>query len=349
MPSLDDYQVLNLDGMEIGPLRWKGSRLTANFGGGYRATAVTDPGGGLWGWEISSGCLPGDEAYGSLIDGLPRWDYYFEFVKEHTIGGKDIFEIVFRGKRYHAAFTEDGFEAEMFTSDLFGEMTLTIQQAKVKGIQYFADGSIFDLANQPEVWGWYNANDGWNQFDGVWSDLSGNANDLARNGIHSSLEDDIQNGLSVVRLNSGTADTFLESFANPTIYDAFFVMQVREATFSSGAGLLTNDVGVPLIFGSNGGAVWNNNGLGADYQYRFNGELLAESAQTAPMNEFGVVHVRYVPGITLSNLQIGKKTNTAGTFIKADFGEIVLCNQPVSATAAADITNKLMSPLRWGI
>jgi hypothetical protein len=349
MPDLSDYQQLSLVGLEIDSVGWKGAKLEAKFGAGYGSSAVVAPA-GLHTWSLSSGLLPDEEAYGRLIEDLPRFQYYLGFFQEHTTGGRDVFEIEFRGRRYHASFVDAEISAEMLTIDLFSTEGVQVRQRKVPGIQYFEDGSIFDLANQPEVWGWYKADVGWDGTEGNWADQSGNGHDLARGGsIHASTAAAVQNGLDVIRFNPSTADTFLEASASPVIYEAFFVMQVREATFSSGAGLLTNDIGVPLVFGTNAGTTWNNNALGVAYEYRYNGELLAEAAQTAPMNEFAVVHVRYTTGLTLTNLQIGKKTNTAGTFLKADFGEIILCSASLSSVARADIINKLMSPLRWGI
>ena len=42
----------------------------------------------------------------SLIDSVPRFEYYFEFFKAHTTGTTDIFIIEFRGKQYHASFVD---------------------------------------------------------------------------------------------------------------------------------------------------------------------------------------------------------------------------------------------------
>jgi len=348
MPDLSDYTAINLNGMEIEDFDWEGEVLEVSFGAGYGATAVLNTP-GLHQWRIFSGCLPGDAAYENLINSKPRWDYYFDFFVDHTTGPTRIFEINFRGKRYHASFVDKKISAQMFTYDLFGECTLAIQQRRVAGIQYFADGSIFDPASQLEVWGWYDATDSWDNTGGIWADKSGNSHDLSRSGTHSSLEANVQNGLSVVRLNSGTADTYLRSFELVTIYDAFFVLKVREATFSSAAGLITADAGVPYIIGLNGGAVWVNNSLGSQYTYYYNNVSKAESNQTAPMNVFAVIHARYATGIALNNMQIGKNGGTAGTFIKADLGEIILCDSLLDLDVAEDIRKKLASPLRWGI
>lgn len=147
MPTIEDYVELNLAGMEIGAIEWKGERLTADFGSGYGASAVVGHASGLWGWEIMSDCLPDDEDYQNEIGGLPRFEYYFNFIRDHITGDTDIFEIDFRGRKFHASFEENSISGEMLTYDLFSLSGVKLKQRRVPGIYYRSDGSVFHPEN----------------------------------------------------------------------------------------------------------------------------------------------------------------------------------------------------------
>jgi hypothetical protein len=140
MPTYDE---INLTGMDIDNVDWGGSRLQVSFGHGYGAFALTGNPAGLHHWKISdSGVLP-DRAgtdYGP-IGSQSRFDYYYEFFKSHTTGAEEIFIIAWRGKKYHACFTDAKQSYERFTEDLFSG-GVDIEQRRVAGFVYNADGSI---------------------------------------------------------------------------------------------------------------------------------------------------------------------------------------------------------------
>lgn len=339
--------------MEIEDTGWRGERLVARFGDGYRAAATTGSTGGLHNWNIFSGCLPGDDSYGNLIEGLPRWNYYSEFVKEHTVGGRDVFEITFRGKRYHAAFTEDRYDATMFTADLFGEMTLAIEQAKVDGITYDYDGSILEIENIPGLLSWHVADFGWSALDSTWTPKFGEITLLA-DGEELFIENNAQNGRPVIRLNEGISDAFLVPFAvpvDPTAFEVFIVMQMREATFSNDCGILSTDAAGAVTFlrGDSGTTKFENLSFAELSTYRLNGVEYPQSNQQAPMNEFGVIHLTFdAPGFTLSNLQFGKDKGTAGTFGKVDYAEIIIVGENNLSDALNSRLNLYLKTY-WGI
>lgn len=356
MPELSDFATLNLSGMEIAPVSWKGSRLSVSFGDGYGASARVGSAAGLWGWSVESGCLPDDDSYGHLINSLPRFQYYFEFFKEHILGDRDVFELEFRGKRYHASFVQNEFTGEMLTIDLFSVENLEIKQRRVEGIVYNADGSIFDIT---ELSGIYSAH--------IAEDFPGNVGQRWPNYLYDISEvqplteydgdvinvPDAQNGLSVVRFNSTTNDGFISgSIVSNFIYEAFIVMKMREATFSNDAGILTAGTVVPFLLGDAGETKFTNLGIGGSYQYRLNGTLYAESNQQAPMNEFGVVHLRITGGLTLGDMQVGKDRAATDRYAEMDMGELILigssvASAPLSTENAAKLTTFLMR--KWGI
>lgn len=355
MPSLSDYENLSLVGLEIDSVSWQAPRLTANFGDGYGATALVGSSAGLHRWSLSSGCLMDADNYGNFIGGKPRFQYYLDFIQEH-LTTKDVFEISFRGKRYHASFVNNNFDAEMLTYDLFSTEGVEIKQRRVEGIVYNADGSIFDITELPGI---YSAH--------VAEDYPGNVGQRWPNYLYDISEvqpltedsgdvinvPDVQNGLSVVRFNSTTNDGFISgSIVSNFIYEAFIVMKMREATFSNDAGILTAGTVVPFLLGDSGETKFTNLGIGGSYQYRLNGTLYTESNQQAPMNEFGVVHLRITGGLTLGDMQVGKDRAATDRYAEMDIGELILigssiASAPLSSENAAKLTTFLMR--KWGI
>jgi hypothetical protein len=113
---------------------------------------------------------------------------------------------------------------------------------------------------------------------------------------------------------------------SPTIYEAFFVMKMREATFSSNAGILTGAAGPnnAALVGANGTNAFFNFTFGSTYTYKKNNVVFPAAGQTGPMNAFAVVHLRFTSGIALTDLQIGKDRADAARHAEADIVEIDL-------------------------
>lgn len=163
--------------------------------------------------------------------------------------------------------------------------------------------------------------------------------------------DGSQNGIDTTRFNVTTNDGFVKNdVTGKVIYEAFFVMKMREATFSNAAGILTGSgAGTDVLVGSSGTTKFANPGLSAsNYQYYLNGVAMAQSDQQAPMNTWGVVHVRYATGWTFPALiQVGKKGATAGTFAEVDIAEIILCDSLLPMSDARELEEHLA--VQWGV
>jgi hypothetical protein len=57
---------------------------------------------------LSSGCLPGDEDYGSLINGQARFDYYWDFYQARMAEGNGVFIVDFGARNTtHRSSIED--------------------------------------------------------------------------------------------------------------------------------------------------------------------------------------------------------------------------------------------------
>lgn len=324
-PDIADYEELDLTGMEIDSVSWKGERLTADFGGGRGASARVGPAHGLWGWTIESAALPDDESYGNLISSKPRFEYYTDFIRRHTLGSQEIFLIDFRGRKYHASFEDNDIGGSMHTYDLFDLGGVKIKMRTVQGFFYGSHGNVIDPSFLgTDVWAWYKA-DEYTTVTGDYrlDDQSGNNNHITSDGSVVPVSN-VVNGLGVMRMNSGTADGLFSTTADPTIYEALFLLKVREATFSTNQGIMTGSAAGAAMVGANGATKLVNQAFGGTYTFRKNGVAFAEADQQCPMNDFGVIHGIWENGISITNLQFGKDRNNASTFLKADVAEVIL-------------------------
>lgn len=163
-----------------------------------------------------------------------------------------------------------------------------------------------------------------------------------------------QNGLTAKRLNSVAGDGTITGIAgdfDTTIYDIFIVMKVREAAFSNWAGIIGPETGANdtrILLGHNGNTRFTNL-LHTNYEYRLNGRVYDVEDQQAPMNEWGVVHLRFLSGKTLVNYQIGKDRTEAASYAKIDVGEFQFGNGGglLPMTEVREYVESLS--VKWGI
>lgn len=335
---LTDLDELDLTGMEIDPISFAVERLSAKFGAGYRADASVGAGHPIWGWEISSDCLPDDDGYNNLIDGVPRFQYYETFITDHTVGGEsNIFIIDFRGKRYTAAFADNDFAGVMHTYDLFGLSGVKLEYARLAGLRYNSDGSVYI------PWGWYEAGDA---FDGV---TNGTA--------ETSWPHRIWGTSAALSLSAGTTVgieatvppreyvNFNMSMATRTLtapklfYDIFLVMGIGAVTFSGFARVVVSDSTHNFLQGETGTAHWQDLSL-SNYEYRKNAVLLADDG-AAPMSVWGVLHMRFTSGQTFAGA-IGIAASIASGFnTPMNILETIWCDELLTAAQFADYTQSL--------
>lgn len=346
MPLLSDYEELDLSALEIDGYQWGGNRLRASFGRGYGASASNGHANGLWNWSLSSPVVVDDEAYVDLIDGVPSFEYYFEFFKRHTTGGTDVFVIEWRGHKYLAEFTDSGFGGEMHTIDLFSIDGIEIRQRRVSGFTERADGSVFEPSQIIDsFWGWYDEAS-FNYFTSLAVDKTPSANNLDINGDIDATGT-VQNSLATQDFNSGAGSGFLNTPLDPVIYEAFFALKINEATFAAFRGLLSASAVTVAMVGNTGDTKLLDLTIGSSYSFWKNGVALTEATQNMPMNVFGVVHARFENGITLTNLQIGKDRAATDRYLKADMGEIVLCDVVLTDEESTAMDSWLMK--KWGV
>lgn len=161
-----------------------------------------------------------------------------------------------------------------------------------------------------------------------------------------------QNGHNTVRLNGSASTGFLSlinAFDPAAFNDIFIAMKMREDTFSNDCGILTKNTGTALLLGDSSETKFQNLAL-SGFEYRLNGALFEQADMQAPMNAFGIVHLRFETQQFGTNWQFGKDRGTAGTFAKADIGQVVICSNggstPISRIVAREITEHLI--IKWG-
>lgn len=124
-----------------------------------------------------------------------------------------------------------------------------------------------------------------------------------------------------------------------TLYDLLMVMKVRETTFSTDQVIVTASIAsviTPLLRGTTGQSTFNSLvGAFSDFEYRYNGQLCELDEVKAPMNKFGIIHMRWKNGLVTGGGLMFGATLSFGTpekFAKVDLAEIVAMNslQPMS-------------------
>jgi hypothetical protein len=335
---LTDLDELELGAMEIEAIDFSVERLSAKFGAGYRADASVGAGHELWGWEITSDCLTDDDAYSDLIDGVPSFEYYANFIRDHTIGGEsNIFVIDFRGKKYTAAFADNDFAGVMHTYDLFGLSGVRLEYARVAGVMYDTDGSI----SQPWVLLLAESfTDAEGTAETLWSDETTNNRDFTLSGGPTLRRNDVHD-LAAVRFDGSNDFGSITFTGTRRFYDIFIVMKHRGATWGALNLKVLSDDTFTYLQGASGAANFTDLSL-ANYEYRKNGTLLADNG-ASPMNRFAVLHLRFTSGRSFANAIGIAKSIGEGYNTPVDIAAVEAWPTPLSTTDYEAQTDALLA------
>ncbi len=340
MAEYSDFVELNMTGLNVDHVRPQRSILRANFGDGYAETARVGAVGGTRQFVVSAGVWPDDDNL--LPIGTDSWmEYYTNFFDERLDNANEPFIIEWRDRKWLVDMDESSYGVEVHTSDLFTPDGITLNLRRVSGLTHCRDGSLFDPSLITSyMWGRYrNAQDFPTSTPGpvgdAWVSEVDNVhgvNTLAVGGTDVISAADVLGTFDAVRFSSTTNNGVLASGSGAiTLYDAWLVMKMREATFSNTAGILTGALAPnnAALVGASGTTKFFNFGFGSSYSYEKNNVSYAESDQQAPMNAFGVVHIRKTSGFALTDLQLGADRDFAGRFAETDIIEFVPCDAAV--------------------
>lgn len=156
--AIEDYEELKICPMlNLTQIDWSAPLLTANFGAGFGAGALTAPAAGLHKWTLSANLLPdtGEHSIDYEIDGdpfsSPRFTYLFEFIKRHIALNNKPF--IIRDPRtenkYLVSFDTSNFSFSALTAKIFSGGIMLIQR-RSEDLDFNADGSI-DLIVKPPL------------------------------------------------------------------------------------------------------------------------------------------------------------------------------------------------------
>ena len=156
--NLADIETLSGEGMNIDEVSVMAEVLEASYGSGYRDAARVGDVGGVAEFVLSAGVLPDDAAYGSLIDGLPRFQYYYEFWRDKVlVNPGQPFLLEHRGGFYLCDFDPaERYSYETFTADLFAG-GLRVRQRRIRDVLTKDDGMVWDPRTADNLVAWYAA------------------------------------------------------------------------------------------------------------------------------------------------------------------------------------------------
>jgi hypothetical protein len=352
--AYSDYEELDMTGLNVDHVTPQRSILTADYGHGYKDTTRTGPVGGTRKFILSAGVWPDSTSDAPAIDGDSWMEYYTAFFDARLDNANEPFIIEWRNRKWLVDFEEPQYGVEVHTSNLFTPDGITLNLRRVSGLTFCLDGSVFDpVLLEPYTWGRYrNAQNFPEPFPGpigdAWkNELEESTGDRALivNGTDVVSAANVLGSHDAVRFSNTTNNGVLTTAENVTIYDAWFVMKMREATFSNTCGILTGSAGPnnAALAGQQGQTYFFNFGFGSAYSYKKNNVEFAEANQQAPMNTFGVVHIRHTGGIALTDLQIGKDRADATRHAELDLIEFAPCNVSVPDYWAEAMNRWLMT------
>lgn len=136
------------------------------------------------------------------------------------------------------------------------------------------------------------------------------------------------NTYPTVQFSLTTNDGRLLSAMSPAtavIREVFIVMKMREATFSDFSGIITGpDVALtPTLIGDSGETKFFDTGI-TGLEYRLDNTLYATNDMQAPMNVWGIVHLRYPAGWGFTEVQFGHDRDFVGRFAEVDMAEVMM-------------------------
>lgn len=330
------------------------SELRNDLGNGYRSQVLYGSNTGIRSWKLKLPTLAGSSLISPAVTGIngetvSREQYVWDLFCETKVTGEPfVYQSQRNGQYYLVEFADKRLSYEKTKVQLYST-GVELQQVRVDGVSVFSP----ELIESPDQYTpilWLigsNYNDGSSE----WVASSSGAYVISGSG-DVDKETAVQNGQDVVRLSDTTNDGFVGDVAGPLSFkEAFIVMKMREATFSNNCGVFTDSgaAGTQVLLGTSGGTKFQNPGLSATaFTYRKNGVEYAQSDLQAPMNTFGLVHVRYTTGYSLTTgFQFGKNRTSAGTFAEMDLGEIICFTSLLSVADSRELTEHLI--VKWGI
>lgn len=324
------------------------STLDNEMSEGYRSTSLFGLNTGIRSWTLPMPTLADSSVIAAAVTDpyaatVSRVDYVRNLYKyNRTTGIPFAYQDPNSGQYYlvdivdpELSMTKIGKGIDIYDS------TITLRQRRLNGVTIFQVGEVATVdTTSPILWLKGSA-----YTDGTedWAPSSSGGYVISGTGGVDKQAANL-NGQDIVRLNGSTGYVG-DAGATLALKELFIVMKMREASFSNASGILTSATGggVQVLLGSSGTTKFANPSLTASlYTYRKNGTTYTQSDLQAPMNAWGVVHLRYETGWNVTGgFQFGKDRATGGTFAALDIAEVICFTSLTSIMSAREITEHL--------
>lgn len=319
-------------------------RYRNEMGSRYTAVQLYGSAAGNRDWSIGMPGLRGDAASQTLtgVDGGTFtfeeyvWDLYNW---QQTTGEPFVYQDPRTDQYYFAEFTDDRLSYQRVLTRLYST-SLNISQIRVPGV------SVFDPSNVSQLWAHYDPE---NFTGSIWPDETGNGHGMT------SVSGDVQhvqnakNGQYIVRFNAGAGSGFISSAHDLTVYDFIAVVKFRESSFTGYQGVATSDVTGAVLVGEDTEAKFFYFGENPPATYWLNGTEFSYLDMQAPMDAYGIVHIRFPSGKAITNLQFGKDRNFSDRYALMDLGDVCISDSHIPLTTVFELKEHFAAKYRVNV
>lgn len=138
------------------------------------------------------------------------------------------------------------------------------------------------------------------------------------------------------------------------LYDVLLVAKIREATFTNDQVLLATVTGgdaSPMLTGTDATTKFTI-ANSTDFRYFLNGTEYAVANMQAPMNAFGVIHLRWTSGISpIVGVMLGARFNSFTSSVEspaeADIAEAIFFSASQPMNRMRELVEHLIN--KWGV
>lgn len=315
-----------------------------DLGDGYYASTLYGSAAGNRSWSIGMPSLQGGSAHAIYegVDGglLTPVDYVLDLFRYcKTTGRPFVYQDPLTDQYYFARFADKELRRERVLSKLYAA-SLNIRQARIPGV------SVFDPSAVSQLWAYYDSND----FTGAtWTDKTGNGFNLTTVTGDVQAVSNAKNGQKIARFNGGAGGGHISSTHDLTVYDFIGVIRIDEAAFSTYGGIVTGSTSGIVLVGDPSSTRFFYAGENDPQRFWKNGVEFHYSDEQAPMEQYGVVHIRYSEGVSISNLQMGRDRADTSRYQAMSVGDWGLTDMAIPMSTIWEIAEHMSAKFRLNI
>lgn len=334
--------------------------LRNDLSDGYRARTLFGSENGVRRFKLRLPTLGHIDVLPNTVEGVygeavSREEYIWQLYCETQVSGEPF---VYRSRRNGGYYLVEFADKELTFSGMRVKLYSTgleLQQVRIQGVTVFDVAAITNIDKDYSLWndeGGLTAT----EWQGTPHPDAMTLSPLTKTG-DVVFSGGTQNGLTFRRLNNSASTGYVNTatLAGDTqLFDIFVVMKMREAAFSNDACVFTDGSGIQYLKGTTAGTKFQDTtGGSVYYEYRKNGEQYLNTDMQAPMDAFGVVHLRF-PGIGAivagSPADVSWRfgaTIAGSNFAKVDIAEILVTASLFPMPLCREITEHLI--VKWGV